>query len=86
MVNELVTIGVSEGAERPILLSFTRDRKTVEGIVYDDGPGTRAIVRARDRGEPSLVLQIIDALVDEWGTNPSQTRIWFRIGVRTVSS
>jgi hypothetical protein len=51
----------------------------IEGILHDEGPGTRAIVRARERQDDSLVLRVIDGLVDEWGTNQGETRVWFRI-------
>lgn len=84
VVSELVTISVAHGAEQPIVMSLTLCEGVVEGIVYDEGPGTRAIVRARQRRDSSLVLRIIDALVEEWGTNPRQTRVWFRIAVDPV--
>ena len=49
--------------------------------MFDHGPGTRAIIRARERRDSSMVLRIIDTLVEEWGTNPGETRIWFRMPV-----
>jgi anti-sigma regulatory factor (Ser/Thr protein kinase) len=82
VVSELITISVAHGAKKPIDLSLTVVGGRIEGIVYDQGPGTRAIVRAREGHDSSLVLQIIDALVDEWGTNPRQDRIWFRMAAR----
>ncbi len=81
VVSELVTIGVAHGATQPILVSLTLCEGAIEGIVYDAGPGTRAIAGARQRHDSSLVLRIVDALVDEWGTNPSRTRVWFRLSV-----
>jgi anti-sigma regulatory factor (Ser/Thr protein kinase) len=79
VVSELVTISVAHGATRPIDMSLTLSEGTIEGIVYDQGPGTRAIARARDKRDDTLVLRIIDSLVDDWGTNPRQTRVWFRM-------
>jgi anti-sigma regulatory factor (Ser/Thr protein kinase) len=79
VVSELVTISVAHGATRPLDVSVTLAEGAVEGILHDEGPGTRAIVRARDRQDNSLVLRVIEGLVDEWGTNQGQTRIWFRI-------
>ena len=79
VVSELVTISVAHGATKPIDLSLTVGDSAIEGTVDDEGPGPRAIVRARERRDDSLVLRIIESLVDEWGTNPRQTRIWFRL-------
>jgi anti-sigma regulatory factor (Ser/Thr protein kinase) len=79
VVSELVTISVAHGATRPLDVSVTVAEGAIEGILHDEGPGTRAIARARDHQDDSLVLQVIDGLVDEWGTNQGQTRIWFRI-------
>lgn len=82
VVSELVTISVANGATEPIDLTLTLVDGEVEGVVFDHGPGTRAIIRARQRTDNSLVLRIIDSLVEEWGTNPGETRIWFRMAVR----
>ena len=79
VVSELVTIGVAHGASRPIDMQVVVVEGAVEGTLYDEGPGARAIVRARERHDSSLVLRVIDSLVDEWGTNPGQNRIWFRM-------
>jgi anti-sigma regulatory factor (Ser/Thr protein kinase) len=82
VVSELVGISVAHGATKPIYISLTLSEGSLEGIVYDEGPGARAIVRARERRDDSLVLRIVEPLVDAWGTNPHRTRIWFRLGVR----
>ena len=82
VVSELVAISVTHGATRPIYISLTLSEGSIEGIVYDEGPGARAIDRARERRGDSLVLRIVEPLVDDWGTNPNRTRIWFRLGVR----
>src|SRR5829696_2242244 len=79
VVSELITISVAHGATKPIDLSLTVGDSAIEGTVDDEGPGPRAIVRARERRDDSLVLRIIESLVDEWGTDPRQTRIWFRL-------
>lgn len=83
VVSELVTLSVAHGAREPIDLTLTFVDDEIEGTVFDHGPGTRAIVRAQERHDSSLVLTIIDSLVSDWGTNPGQTRIWFRMPVRT---
>ena len=82
VVSELVTIAVAHGATKPIDMSLTLSEGAIEGILYDEGAGTRAIVRAQERRDTSLVLRVVDSLVDDWGTNPSQTRVWFRLAVR----
>jgi anti-sigma regulatory factor (Ser/Thr protein kinase) len=82
IVSELVTISVANGATKPIDLSLTVAGGEVEGTVDDEGPGPRAIVRAREQQGDSLVLRIIDSLADEWGTDEDETRIWFRLGLR----
>jgi anti-sigma regulatory factor (Ser/Thr protein kinase) len=81
VVSELVAISVDHGATRPIYVSLTFSEGSIEGIVYDEGPGARAIARARELRDDSLVLRIVERLVDDWGTNPHRTRIWFRLGV-----
>jgi anti-sigma regulatory factor (Ser/Thr protein kinase) len=81
VVSELIGISVAHGATKPIDLSLTLSEGSIEGIVYDDGPGPRAINRARELRDDSLVLRIVEGLVDDWGTNPLQTRIWFRLGI-----
>src|SRR4051794_40970001 len=77
VVSELVAISVSHGATAPISISLTLSGGSMEGIVYDGGPGALAIARARELRDDSLVLRIVEPLVDAWGTNPSRTRIWF---------
>ena len=82
VVSELIAISVAHGATKPIYVSLTLSEGSMEGIVYDEGPGTRAIARARERRDDSLVLRIVEPLVEDWGTNPHRTRVWFRLGVR----
>jgi anti-sigma regulatory factor (Ser/Thr protein kinase) len=81
VISELVTISVAHGAGQSIDLSVTLVDQEIEGVVFDNGPGAEAIIRARERSDSSLVLRIIDSLVDEWGTNPGRTRTWFRMTV-----
>ena len=85
VVSELVTIAVAHGATEQIDLTLTIAGDEIEGTVFDHGPGTRAIIRARERRDSSLVLRIIDSIVDDWGTNPGETRIWFRMPVTPVA-
>lgn len=82
VVTELVTISVAHGASEPIEAKLKLVGDQIEGVVEDHGPGTRAIVRAKEHRDSSLVLRIIDGLVGEWGTDTEQTRVWFRIPVR----
>ena len=82
VVSELITISVAHGATKPIDLSLKVVDNRVEGTVDDEGPGPRAIVRARERRDDSLVLRIIESLVDDWGTDQRQTKIWFRLPIR----
>jgi anti-sigma regulatory factor (Ser/Thr protein kinase) len=70
VVSELVTISVAHGASKPIDLRVELVDGEVEGVVDDHGPGTRALIRARDRKDDSLVLRIIDGLADEWSASP----------------
>jgi anti-sigma regulatory factor (Ser/Thr protein kinase) len=81
VVSELVAISVAHGATKPIYLSLTLSEGSIEGIVYDEGPGARAVARAQELRDDSLVLRVVESLVDDWGTNPRQTRIWFRLAV-----
>jgi len=85
VVSELVTISVSHGASKPIKVSVTIDDGELEGVVCDQGPGARAIVRARELKDTSLVLRVVNGLVEEWGTNDRQTRIWFKMPVVRLS-
>lgn len=84
VIGELVAISVANGASKPIEVLLTLDDGELEGVLRDDGPGARAMDRARKRKDDSLVLRIVDGLVDEWGTNSGQTQIWFRMHVHTL--
>lgn len=77
VVSELVTISVSHGALRPIEVCVSLLDGELEGEVCDHGPGARAVIRARELRDTSLVLRVIDGLVERWGTSEDQTRIWF---------
>jgi anti-sigma regulatory factor (Ser/Thr protein kinase) len=85
VVSELVTVAVAHGASEPIDLCLTVASEQVEGVVLDRGPGTRAIIRAKNREDSSLVLRIIDSLVEDWGASDGETRIWFRMPVRQAA-
>lgn len=84
VVSELVGLSVAHGASKPIEVLLTVNEGELEGTVRDDGPGPRAIARAKKRRDDSLVLRILDGLVEEWGTDASETRIWFRMVVQLV--
>jgi anti-sigma regulatory factor (Ser/Thr protein kinase) len=85
VVSELVTISVAHGASEPIELSLELFDAKVEGVVDDHGPGARAIVRAKERRDNSLVLRIIEGLVEDWGTDTEESRVWFSMAVRLLS-
>jgi anti-sigma regulatory factor (Ser/Thr protein kinase) len=84
VISELVTISVAHGAGQPIDLSVTLVGEEIEGVVFDNGPGAEAILSAQECSDSSMVLRIIDSLVDDWGTNPGRTRTWFRMTVAPV--
>lgn len=73
-------MSVANGARKPIEVSLHLDARGIEGAVYDDGTGVRAI----SRRESTLVLRILEDLVDDWGANEFGKRIWFRMNVRSV--
>lgn len=85
VISELVTISVAHGATKPIEMSLKLIDGELEGVVDDQGPGARAIVRAREHRDSSLVLRIVDRLVEEWGTDRGETRIWFRMRVQPLA-
>jgi anti-sigma regulatory factor (Ser/Thr protein kinase) len=84
VVSELITMSVAQGASRPIEVSLELDDGRLDGALSDDGPGARAIVRARDRRDDSLAVRIVDGLVEEWGASDRESRIWFRMKVQRV--
>lgn len=84
VVSELVTISVAHGASKPIELVLALEGDELKGTLCDDGAGPRAIDRAKKQMDNSLVLKIVDGLVEEWGTNDALTRIWFRMPVRPI--
>jgi anti-sigma regulatory factor (Ser/Thr protein kinase) len=84
VLSELVTMSVAQGAREPIEINLELDDGHLEGALSDDGPGARALVRARDRRDDSLLLRIVDGLVEEWGASDRDGRIWFRMNVVRV--
>jgi anti-sigma regulatory factor (Ser/Thr protein kinase) len=82
VISELVGMSVVNGARKPIEVELCLDDGHLEGVLRDDGIGARAISR---RDSTSLVVRIVDALVEEWGaTSDGERRIWFRMNVRPV--
>jgi anti-sigma regulatory factor (Ser/Thr protein kinase) len=81
VVSELVAMSVANGARKPIEVDLRLDDGELEGAVCDDGAGVRAISR---RDSSSLVMRIVDGLVDEWRANGGGRRIWFRMNVEPV--
>jgi len=84
VISELVTISVAHGASKLIEISLALKGEKLEGTLCDDGAGPRALDRARKLEDNSLVLQIVDGLVEEWGTSAGSDRIWFRMAVRPI--
>lgn len=78
VISELVGMSVANGARKPIEVSLDLDDRGLEGAVYDDGTGVRAIARR----ESTLVLRILEGLVEEWGANDAGKRIWFRMSMQ----
>jgi anti-sigma regulatory factor (Ser/Thr protein kinase) len=84
VVSELVTMSVAQGARHPIEISLELDDGRLEGALCDDGPGARAVARARKRRDDSLAVRIVDGLVEDWGADDRDSRIWFRMNVQRV--
>lgn len=85
VVGQLVATSVAHGASKPIEMHLEVVDGEVRGVVDDQGPGTRALARARSGEDDTLVLRRIDGLVDDWGTDSAETRVWFRIGLRAAA-
>jgi anti-sigma regulatory factor (Ser/Thr protein kinase) len=82
VISELVGMSVASGARKTIEVDLRLDDGQLEGLLCDDGTGARAISR---RDSSSLVLRIVDGLVEEWGTtNDGAEGIWFRMNVQPV--
>jgi anti-sigma regulatory factor (Ser/Thr protein kinase) len=77
VISELVAMSVANGARKPIEVCLQVGERRLEGAVHDDGTGIRAV----GRQESALALRILDGLVDEWGTDEREQRIWFRMNV-----
>lgn len=77
VVSELVAMSVANGAREPIEVSLRVEERSLEGAVHDDGTGIRAV----GRRESALVQRILEGLVEEWGTDEREKRIWFRMNV-----
>jgi hypothetical protein len=83
VISELIGLSVANGARKPIEVALCLDDSRLEGALCDDGTGVRAISRG---DTTSLVVRIVDGLVDEWGVNGEGKRIWFRMGVRLIAA
>lgn len=70
-------MSVANGARKPIEVSLHVEERRLEGTVHDDGAGIRAV----GRQESALVLRILEGLVEEWGADKCEKRIWFRMNV-----
>jgi anti-sigma regulatory factor (Ser/Thr protein kinase) len=82
VISELVGISVANGARKPIEVVLHLDDGQLDGVLCDDGTGARAIGR---RDSSSLVVRIVDGLVEEWGAiDNGEKRIWFRMNVEPV--
>lgn len=77
MVSELVAMSVANGARKPIEVSLRVKERRLEGTVSDGGTGIRAV----GRKESALALQILEGLVEDWGADEGEKRIWFRMNV-----
>ena len=77
VVSELVALSVANGAREPIEVSLQVEERRLEGRVHDDGTGIRAV----GRQESALLLRILEGLVEDWGADERENRIWFRMTV-----
>lgn len=82
VVSELVGMSVANGARKPIEVSVRIEDRRVEGAVHDDGTGIRAV----GRRESALALRILEGLVEEWGADEREKRIWFRMRPSSYSN
>jgi anti-sigma regulatory factor (Ser/Thr protein kinase) len=74
VVSELVGMSVANRAREPIEVSLCiNEDRCIKGTVHDDGAGVRAV----GRQENALVLRILESLVEEWGADEREKRIWF---------
>ena|SRR5215213_6324718 len=83
VITELVGISVAHGGSKPIDLNLELIDGEIECLVDDHGPGTQAMIRAKGRSDKSLVLRIIDGLVEEW--DASRSGVYFRMRVRRLA-
>lgn len=77
VISELVAMSVANGARKPIEVSLEVGERRLEGAVHDDGTGVRAV----GRQESALALRILEGLVEDWGADEREKRIWFRMNV-----
>lgn len=82
VISELVAMSVANGARKPIEVSLQVSERRLEGAVHDDGTGIRAV----GRQESALALRILEGLVEDWGTDEREQRIWFRMNVCSGAS
>lgn len=82
VISELVGMSVANGARKPIEVCLRIEDQLVEGTFHDDGTGIRAV----GHPESALVLRILDGLVEEWGADEDERRIWFRMKIQPSGS
>lgn len=80
VVSELVGMSVANGARNPIEVSLRLEDRRIEGTVHDDGAGVRAV----NRRDSTLVVQILEGLVEDWKADEREKRIWFRMNACTA--
>lgn len=85
VVSELVALSVVNGASQPIDLQLELDDGEARGSVVDAGHVARAFQGAGTGETDSWALQIVDALVDEWGVSPNSEGVWFRMPVERLN-
>ena len=66
VVTEVINVCVAHGASRPIDLSLHLADDEIECLINDHGPGTQALITAKQREDKSFVLRIINSLVEDW--------------------
>jgi anti-sigma regulatory factor (Ser/Thr protein kinase) len=79
VVSELINNAVEHGPGKPVRLIVDVDSGgRVRGEVEDQGTGAIE-VRAAERDDRGLGLQIVDAATSRWGVHDGSTHVWFEL-------
>jgi hypothetical protein len=84
VVSELVALSVVNGASPEIELELELDDGEAHGSVADSGHVVRALESVGSGEADSWAVQIVEALVEEWGISPNHDGVWFRMPVERL--